>query len=310
MPKSGTDAGSSPPLTFDDLAERLRELMPRLPVAHRRLAQRVLRDPEDAAFQSVKDFAEAAGVHQSTVVRFAQAAGLPGFPALRRLCEQHLTRQAQLIRRFDRLTALETTGRDYLRDTAQLDQHNISRTFARLDLEMWEVLVRALTNARAVYVVGLRKSFAPAYLLWYLLQLTRDQVLSVTPGTGTLSDQLRRIGPEDICVAISIHRYAHDTVAALASAHDAGAATVAMTDNPASPLAALARWTLLVDTASTGVLRSMTAFIAVIQALAGAVAAHQGARSRASLAVLAVEEAFPATLTRLRRRAVTSLSSA
>jgi DNA-binding MurR/RpiR family transcriptional regulator len=285
----GTEAGPSPPRSFEELAERLRELLPRLSSAQRQLARRVLGNPEDAAFQSVKDRAEAAGVNQSTVVRFAQTIGLPGFPALRRLCEEHLARQAQLVRRFDELATLETTPRDFLRDTVELDRHNLSRTFARLDLGMWNEVVRALSGARAVYVLGLRKSYAPAYLLWYLLQLTRDQVHSVTPGMGTLIDQLRRIGPEDACVALGIHRYAQDTVAAMEMASDAGALTVALTDNAASPLAGLARWTVLIDTASAGVLRSMTAFVAVVQALASAVAAHRGVESREAFAV---EEAF------------------
>jgi DNA-binding MurR/RpiR family transcriptional regulator len=281
----GLDSATSAPQTFDELAERLRELQPRLSAAHKRLARRVLGDPEGTAFQSVRELADAAGVDQSTVVRFAQAVGLPGFPALRSLCAQRLTQQALLVRRFDELAALDSRWGEGIEHAAQLDQHNLRRTFARVDLTAWDEIVRALSGAGTVYVVGLRKSFAPAYLLWYLLQLTRDQVLSVTPGTGTLVDQLRRIGPDDLCVAISIHPYAHDTVAALALAHDAQAGTLALTDTPASPLARLATWTLLVDTASNGVLRSMTGFVSLVQALAGAVAAHRGGKSRDALAL-------------------------
>jgi DNA-binding MurR/RpiR family transcriptional regulator len=281
----GLDTGSSTPQTFDELAERLRGLQPHLSSAQQRLARRVLGDPEGTAFQSVTELAGAANVDQSTVVRFAQAMGLPGFPALRRLCAQRLTEQALLVHRFDELAALDAGRGELLEHAAQLDQHNISRTFARVDLAVWDEIVRASGEARAVYVVGLRKSFGPAYLLWYLLQLTRDQVQSVTPATGTLVDQLRRIGPDDLCVAISIHPYALDTVAALTLAHEARATTLALTDTPASPLAQLATWTLLVDTTSSGVLRSMTAFVALIQALASAVATHQGARTRGELAV-------------------------
>src|SRR5919198_2680690 len=123
----GFDGKSPPPQTFDELAERLRELMPRLSAAPRQLAQRILRDPEGTAFQSIKDLAELVGVNQSTVVRFAQAAGLPGFPALRRLCEQHLTRQAQLVRRFDQGTQLEDDSRGFPERPGPLRRDNISR---------------------------------------------------------------------------------------------------------------------------------------------------------------------------------------
>jgi DNA-binding MurR/RpiR family transcriptional regulator len=83
----------------------------------------------------------------------------------------------------------------------------------------------------------------------------------------------------------SIHPYSSDTVAALELAYDARASTLALTDNPASPLVRLATWSLLVDTASVGVLRSMTAFVALVQALASAFATRQGTSSRDALAV-------------------------
>lgn len=61
--------------------------------------------------------------------------------------------------------------------------------------------------------------------------------------------------------------------------------TVALTDNPSSPLAAAADHTFYVETAGVAVLRSLTAFTSLAQALANAVAAAGGSSTRAALGV-------------------------
>ena len=61
--------------------------------------------------------------------------------------------------------------------------------------------------------------------------------------------------------------------------------TIALTDNPSSPLAAGADHTFYVETAGVAVLRSLTAFTSLAQALANAVATTGGSSTRAALDV-------------------------
>ncbi|MEU6576451.1 MurR/RpiR family transcriptional regulator [Streptomyces sp. NPDC046805] len=271
------------PRTFDELLAELRRRGTSLTPSQRRLADRVMADPEGVAFMTVSELASAVGVNEATVVRFAAGLGLEGYPGLTRLCRQQLREQAQLLHRYHNLEQLTAEGGDPLERAVALDQANIARTFARVPTAAWQEAVSALATSSRVYVMGLRKCHAPAYLMGYLLGMVREEVHTVTGTAGNLADELLRVGPDDCFVAMSIHRYSADTVKALNWAHQRGARCLALTDNPASPLALAADHTFYVDAAGPSVLRSLTAFVSLVQALATGVAQERGLEARSAL---------------------------
>jgi len=283
----------TPPATFEELVATLQRRHAELSPAHRLLAERIVADPEGVAFMTVSELAAATGVNESTVVRFATALGLDGYRDLTRLCRDRLRAEAQLLRRFAEVRARaahrpadgEPAGDlDPLEQAAALDQANVARTLVRVDRATWAATVEALATAPRVHVLGLRKCHAVAYLLAYLLRLVRDDVASLGAGPGTLVDELRRVGPGDCFVGVSIHRYSRATVRAFEWAAARGATTVALTDNPSSPLARHATHALFAETTSVAVMRSLTAFTSLVQALASAVAVERGVDAGATLA--------------------------
>jgi DNA-binding MurR/RpiR family transcriptional regulator len=270
------------PRTYEELRVRLQELQDGLAPGQQRIANLVLSDPEGCAFWTVSDMARAAGVHESSVVRFATSLGLSGYPALVALCRQELSDQAQLVRRFERAKELGSAD-DLLAAVAADDQRNVERTLARIDPATWENAVGMLADAPAVHVLGMRKCFSIAHLLGYLLHLVRRDVRQINPTSGMLIDDLRDIAAGDAFVAISIHRYTADTVHALAYARERGLGTIALTDNAASPLVTHADAAFYVDSGGVGILRSVTAFTALVQTLATAVAVRLGTNTREEL---------------------------
>lgn len=282
-PESDLSAG---PVTYDELVVRLHDRMPSLSRSHRLLAERVLADPEGVAFMTVSDLASAVDVNESTVVRFATGLGLKGYPGLTRLCREKLSTEAQLLRRFGTVEQRRDLGDPVLGPLAQAaayDQVNVARSLARIDPAAWSAAVAALAGAPRVHVLGLRKLHSVAFLLSYVLGMVRDEVGLVGPAEGTLVEGLRRVRPGDAFVAVSIHRYIRATVEGFRWAREVGATTIALTDNAASPLVRDADHAFLVDTAGVGVLRSVTGFVALAQALANGVAVERGDDARATL---------------------------
>ncbi|WP_334173449.1 MurR/RpiR family transcriptional regulator [Sinomonas sp.] len=270
--------------TYEELRAELQERMPGLAPGQRRIATVVLSDPEGTALRSIAETAKVAGVNQSSLVRFATMFGLKGYPALVRLCREHLSGQANLVSRFER--AQQHTGQQSLfAAVLEHEKDNLTRTYARISQAEWDNAVKTLAEASAVYVMGLRKCAPIAQLLGYLLRLVRRRVEQISPSAGMFVDQLRDLDPEGVFVAISIRRYTADTVRALEHARDRGLATIALTDDPASPLARLADTTFFVETEGVTILRSLSVFTSVAQTLATAVALHTGARSRQELLV-------------------------
>ncbi|WP_433756320.1 MurR/RpiR family transcriptional regulator [Nocardia sp. CA-135398] len=278
-----TNAETTGSASFDELAVEIRRRMDSLSTAHKKLAQRVLSDPEAVAFMTVSELASAVDVNEATVVRFANGLGLKGYPGLTRLCRERLQEQAQLLRRFDNLEHLVAEGVGAREQTVALDQANIARTFARIDDAMWDSAIDRLAHAPRVHVMGLRKCHAPAYLLTYLLRMLREDVSAIDATAGTLTDELRRVRAGDCFVAMSIHRYSLDTVRAAQWARQRGTHVVALTDTAVSPLAVSAHDTFYVDASSASILRSMTAFISLAQAMTGAVAQVLGHEVRPTL---------------------------
>ena len=275
--------GARRPATFKELEGLLRARLDQLTPHQRKLAQRVLSDPEGCAFMTVAELAASVGVNESTVVRFAGALGLRGYPHLAQLCQERLREQAQLLERFEAMSYLESIDDGLLARTAAYDQANILRTYANIDAGAWKRAVGELARAERVGVVGLRKSYAAASLLAYLLGLVRDEVHHIGATPGLLPGGLRHLGASDALVGISIHRYTRATVTAMEVGRARGATTIALTDNPASPLASHADECFYVDVAGVSVLRSVTALVSLCQALASSVATELGADTRDSL---------------------------
>jgi DNA-binding MurR/RpiR family transcriptional regulator len=271
-----------PPQTYAELRKRLQDPLPSMSKGRGRIARLILTDPEGCAFRTISETAHAAEVHESTVVRFATALGLDGYPGLVELCRRHLTDQARLLRRFEQAEHQATAG-GLLAAVGESDERNLARTYAQINSEDWERATALLTIAPSIHVIGLRKCYSVAYLLTYLLHLVRRSVHQLDPASGLLPDQLRDMSPGDVLVAISIHRYTADTVRALALAKARGVATIALTDNPASPLATQADISFYIETSGVTILRSLTAFASVVQAMATAVAVNSGRRSRSEL---------------------------
>jgi DNA-binding MurR/RpiR family transcriptional regulator len=269
---------SVPPSTYDELGEILRARLPKLASGQRRIANLLLTDPEGTAFRSISETARLAEVHESSLVRFATSLGLAGYPALAQLCRAQLAEQAQLVRRFEEAGS----HGDLLTEVAEHDRQNLARTFARIDPAAWRQVVETLADAPAVHVIGLRKCFSVAYLLSYLLHVVRPKVRQLA-ASGQLVDELRDLASGEVLVAVSIHRYSADTVRALAYAKTRDLHTIVLTDNAGSPLVEHADVTLYVETAGVTIMRSLTAFTSLVQALGTEVALRLGTRSRDEL---------------------------
>ncbi|OSC51039.1 MurR/RpiR family transcriptional regulator, partial [Streptomyces sp. 4F] len=82
---SAITSGRAAEETEVSATSRLRTLFdrPRLSPGQRRIAQYLIEHLTEAAFLSITDLADRAGVSQPSVTRFASAVGFSGYPALR-----------------------------------------------------------------------------------------------------------------------------------------------------------------------------------------------------------------------------------
>ncbi|WP_236796628.1 MurR/RpiR family transcriptional regulator [Amycolatopsis sp. GM8] len=254
----------TPPGSYQELTELLRSRLPKLAAGRLRIAHLVLADPEGTAHRGISDAARLAEVPESSVARFANSLGLSGYPAIMELCRSWLAEQAQVARRADNNGHPPPGGT--LSAILEQEQTNLARTFTRLDRTTWLHAVALLANADTVHVLGLRESRPIADLLSRRLHARRLG--------DSLPDEVRELS--GVLVAVSVRRYAADTVRTAEYAREHGVQVVALTDNPASPLVEHAHAALFAETAGVGNSRSLTALAALAQALAREVALRRG----------------------------------
>ena len=260
------------------VAQHIAGALPTLSPSHRQVARFVLDHPLRAATLPVNDLAEHVGVSVATANRFARAVGFSGYAQFR----------AALVLGFEAaLAPVEKLreGRDNPAGAvgifdASLGQivRNIEATRRGLDPDTCERAVEVIRTARRIFIVGLGSSSWAAGLLMRDLDFHREDVhlLATLEGPGFAARSLRRLTPDDLVIALATPRYFADTVRLAETARRKGAAVLALTDGPHSPLVATATVTLCAQVDCRTFAASDASLMALIEALASAFAHATG----------------------------------
>jgi len=218
----------------DPVTARLRGLFDGLQGAQRRVAEVILADPVGSASLPIAALAAAAGVSQASVSRLCHTLGLPGYPELR------LALAADGANGGPEEPAGDIAEGDDLasvvRKIAQLDAQAVRDTADLLDLDALERAIDALQAARRTDVYGVGASaIVGADFVQKLTRIGRTAVSYGDAHLGLTSAAL--LGPSDVVVAISHSGSTTDTLDMLRAARKGGAVTIAVTNNPTSPIA-------------------------------------------------------------------------
>jgi len=160
-----------------------------------------------------------------------------------------------------------------------------------------------IAKSRRVFCLGLRSTFSVAYSFHYARALFGAESVLVDGPGGIATDALRTIGPADVLLAISVKPYTRQTLQAVRYADKRGARVIAVTDSEVSPLAMLARETLVVGTETPSFFHTMAPAFAAIECLTALVAARRGSETLKSLAASEAQlEAFDTYVMTTRKR--------
>lgn len=236
-------------------------------------------NPREAALVSMRECARRAALAPATFTRLARALGHDGFHALKLRFQQALAPEGTAAGYAARAQALQAIAR---RDAGWLEtlneaQHANAASVCGLNTPaQFESAASAMLKAGRVCFLGLRASHGLAFHLHYTYRLIASNGELAQDLGGTLFDQLARLGPHDLLVAISLAPYTRQTVLAVEQAARQGVPVLALTDSSLSPLVKIAGQTLLFRAQGASYFQSMVGALALAEALAAAVAVRGG----------------------------------
>ena len=252
--------------------EPIRKHYDHLSRSYRRVADFILSDYQTAAFMTAAGLADAVDVDTTTVVRFAQRLGYPGFPELIDDIQQQV--KSELGQRYLAAPEEDTPQARIQRLVVQ-DRNSLEKALAHNTLETLKTLLDLLRAAPRVIVVG--ESYA-APLAESFAGMLRDAGLPATYVGGELYERavaLARLTHKDVVVGMSPLAGPSGVARALSFARDEGAVTLACTPHLGSPVARSTEHLLYAPGETGGPLPSLVGLYSICTAIASTLEAER-----------------------------------
>jgi DNA-binding MurR/RpiR family transcriptional regulator len=221
-----------------DVLIRARQSLDRLSASERRVADAVLADPELVRTSTIMRLAEVSGASQSTVARFCQSLGYPGYREFRLDVIAALSRdQAQRIS-FDigeGEIGLDDSIADTVAKIAFQEMQAIQDTAQSLDTEAVARAVAAIRGARRIELYGAGASSLSAQDLFQKLsRIGRPAGVSVDIHLALVQAAL--LDDASVAIGVSFRGETRETLDFLTVAGRAGALTIGITNAAESSL--------------------------------------------------------------------------
>ena len=250
----------------------------------KRIASYIWENYDKAAFMTASRLGILAGVSESTVVRFASELGYDGYPSMQRALQDMIRSR---LTSTQRIQAAGDMYQNVLPAVIQSDIDKLRQMLSHGRQDEFDRVVDKIMTSRHVYILGVRSSsFVAGYLHFYMHLLSENVTLIQSNAAGEMFEQMLRMGPGDVLIAISFPRYSKVTINTVKFARDRGAEIIAITDNELSPVYQLSQAALLAPCEMISFVDSMVAPLSLINALLVALSNRYGADVSATFAEL------------------------
>lgn len=226
-------------------------------------------------------FARAADISPQTAMRLLAKLGIANWEEFQeRLRTELATEQTSPLGRWTAYRPASSGRAEWLRDFGERLARNVVGTFAGLAPKEFEAAARLIADPkRDVVVLGGRFTQQLSRVLARHLQIVRGGVQEIDSLTATWPDVLIDVGRTTTAVVFDVRRYSSETTRFAAAASRQGATVIAVTDTTKAPVARYATYCMVGKFDSVGAWDSITAHMAITEALVARVTELSGART-------------------------------
>lgn len=252
---------------MEHLFKKIENMRSKLSKGQKRIAQYIEEHYDKAAFMTASKLGETVGVSESTVVRFAVEIGYDGYPKLQKAMQELIKDKLTSVQRIE-VTSTRFGDDDILGSVLNQDIEKIKRTIDEISHDDFNAAVKAIVEAKNIYIFAVRSSSALANFLGYYFDLIFGNVRVVsTTSKIEIYEKLLHINENDVIIGISFPRYSKTAVEGMKFASDRNASVIAITDSMISPLVAPADYVLLASSDMASIVDSLVAPLSLINAL-------------------------------------------
>ncbi|MDQ6819439.1 MAG: MurR/RpiR family transcriptional regulator [Actinomycetota bacterium] len=233
------------------------------------VAQYIVDHLDEAAFQTAEELARRASTSSSTVVRFSQALGFEGFPELQQAArDEYRRRPAGSPGQLGATAPLFSLDHTEFEAALAADHVNVEDTAHKVSRSEVAAAIDAIVSAEKVLIAGTdQMAFFASYLRHLLMLLDLRAEIVAGPSQEALG-RLSRIDETTLVIGLSAGRPHPLITRTMKLARHRRAGTLAITDATLSEVARLARIRLYYSSNTPAFVRSHTALLSLIQALA------------------------------------------
>lgn len=257
----------------DDILAVLQEMAPTFSKGQRRIARFISEAYDKAAFMTASRLGKAVGVSESTVVRFAVELGYNGYPEMQKAMQEMVLNRLTSVQRMG--VASDRIGdQDVVSMVLQADADKLRQTSEVLSRDDFQAAVKAILNAKRIFILGVRSASALANFLGYYLNFMFSNVhIVTTSGTSEMFEKLVGVNSDDVVIAFSFPRYSTATAKGVQYCRTTGATVIGLTDSKLSPLGQNCDHVLVAKSDMVSLVDSLVAPLSVVNALIVALAA-------------------------------------
>ncbi|MFH8133526.1 MurR/RpiR family transcriptional regulator HpxU [Pantoea osteomyelitidis] len=247
------------------LDERLRSHYPQLSPQEQRIADFVFDHFDDLISYNSAELARLSGVSKATVSRLFKRLGYEKYKDMRE--ELRTLRQSGMPL---------TDNRDAVQGNTLLSRHykqemaNLTQWVNSIDPQQFGEVIQVLSQAKRIFIIGMRNSWPVALHLRQQLLQVRQQVHILPQPGQTLAEELVDITPEDMVVVIAFRRRPRIIRPLMQQLQSDNIPLLTLCEPQAQSIIALARWQFCAPLDSVSAFDSYAGAMSLINLLANA----------------------------------------
>lgn len=220
-----------------NLFQELKSNYERLTGSQKKIGKYVLDHYDQVAFMSAIELAEAVGVSDATIIRFARNIGFSGYAEFKQEMREGMKAFDSPEDRVSRSLELIEAKEDLALQTGNIDLENLRSFLQNLNLEKIQQAADAICRARHIYLAGMGTASIITQFLDLHLRRMGFHTVNISKGITISPENLVNIEGGDLLIACGFPRYSKGTYNAITFAKNKGATVVTITDSDLSALA-------------------------------------------------------------------------